>query len=509
MELLRRVFLISDDEDFSDWIKEELKNYARVVRVADNSNFFVQQWETSEADIAIVLDSGLQSTDSFDKAHKQIRSKNPNVPFVFIYSDNLIEGEEGLRSLEKIDLIWINWNDLDIGLIETRLEAFFSLRELQSSVFHSEKSKPSESVESAAQISLSEPDKPSSNGHDESESVILEELSLKDSEEVNSEIKNFYIGSQSENEIVEQHKPETSSTEDDKLDVTTINEDIHEVEKVELGNSKEEVSQQSLLPRTQKSRKIRPKLPSLPKHGEVRERVVFTERIIGTVIIALAGTTRGAGATHNSIQIARYLKSSGFEVACVEMLDSDRGQAAFKYFGEDDSKKTKIENGFHLNGIDFYKEVDPEKYVQIIQAQYQYVVVDLGQITFNSKNSTFEGEYFREFLRSHLAIICVKSAIWDFPYLIALIDKLLSNSWNKPINLFFNFADESRFKYFCSRFEPKVKKALQLQFYHNSFLPNPFEDQESSALSALLEGILPKTRKGKFFSFLKSKNRGL
>lgn len=497
---MRRAFLVSNENEFSEWIKEELKEYARVVRVTEQSNFFIQQWETTDAELAIVLFSAIDSFESFSKAYNQIVLKTPNIPFVFIYSVQDSE-EEDLINFKQEEQIWIEWNDLDFGLIEKRLEAFYSIKELHSSVH----SMPKQSkADTGANIELVvSADNDFITEEETANELYTEELPpevniLENEVSIQNDITDFPLVDSSEAvECVEQ------------------SEGIEEIEKVEQQITVDDQTTRNsietdefLAPRNNKTKRImnRPKLPSLPKHGEVTERIVFTERIIGTVIIALTGTNSGSGTTYNTIQIASYLNSCGFNVACVEMVDPDVNTASFKFLDEGNQKQTKIEKGFHLNGIDFYKEVDQEKYIQIIHAQYQYVVVDLGGILTSTLVKPVEGKYFKEFLRAHLSILCTRPAVWDFPYLISYIDKLLTNSWSKQINLSINLADDERFDYFCSRFEPKVKKALQLRFYQNEFNSDPFKNYELSVLKTLLAEVLPKTHKeNRFLSLFRSK----
>ncbi|QQZ64641.1 hypothetical protein JI735_33885 (plasmid) [Paenibacillus sonchi] len=508
---MKRVFLVSDEEEFSDWIKEELKDYARVIRVIDNNDFFIQQWETSDAEIAIVLYSAIQSVESFTKAYMQITAKNSNVPFVFIHSSEGDESED-YHSLKELGMIWIEWHELDIGLIEKRLEAFFSIKELQSgiTVVHSiqtveDKQNHETGIEVSEQKEIvNEVSSQELHSKDLVTTDSLTQVELQDQQEFNIEIieNDGEIEEQLKNEALDEFMEFTDDTSS-ALEKENKSETLEE--NIEGPILKDEF----FSPRSQKSRSKlnRPKLPSLPKHDEVKERIIITERIVGTVIIAIAGTCRGSGSTHNAIQISNFLRNDGYDVACVEMLDPDMGPPSFKFLGDGDGRQTKVEKGFHVNGIDFYKEVDSDQYVQIIQAQYQYVVIDLGQIITYVYEKPSEGKFFQEFLRSHLAILCTRPAVWDFPYLIPSIDKLLSHSWSKQINILINFTDAKRFDYFCSRFEPKVRKALQLKFHHNSFTPDPFEKDENSILSNLLNEVLPKIRKeNRLFSFFKFNN---
>lgn len=487
---MKRVFLISDDDEFAKWIEEELINYARIIRRIESAEFFLQQWKTTEAEIIIMVDSVIESEEAFIKAHDQIIMDSPNTVFVMIHLD---QENAFVKKLKEKDLICIAWDDLDFKLIETRIERFYSIKNLHSSfVVDIENHFPIEVDD--RDISIAE-----DSVKDEQYTENLQNALKKTNEVLN----HLDLPVEKEDKVIES-SPEKLEDPDNQLDTRKSDEVI------EKTSSLKEVDEDTLQPRNHKpkgNRIPKPKLLSLPKHGEVREKIIISERIVGTVLIAIAGTCRGAGSTHNAIQIAKYLSGNGFEVACVEMVDCEINPPVFKYLMDGNSKSSKVDNGFHSNGIDFYKEVDPEKYIQIISARYQYVVVDLGQIITNINNKPTEGLYFKEFFRSNISIISTRSAVWDFVNLVKFIDKLLANSWSNQCNVLVNLSDDQRYKYLTTRFTGKQKKDLQLDFSQNSFSPDPFTKVENSIFEALLESIIPKTKKKKIglFSYFADK----
>lgn len=233
--------------------------------------------------------------------------------------------------------------------------------------------------------------------------------------------------------------------------------------------------------------------------------MIISEKIIGTVLIAVASTNRRAGSSHNAIQIARYLSGDSFEVACVELLDNKVNPSVLKFLDDGTKKSKKMDDGFQSEGIDFYPAANYEKYIKILNAEYQYVVVDLGQIVTNQGRKSKEGRFFKEFFRANISIISTFPAIWDFQFLVNLVDKLLNNSWNKPFNVLVNFTDDKRYKKFTDSFTSREKRNLQLQFFQNNFLPDPLnlEDDTVSIVPEILSSVIPSSKKKKKFYFFK------
>lgn len=126
---MHRLFLVSDDEDFAQWVEKELSDYGRFVRKIDDFEFFIQQWSTSEAEIIIATEYAIESEDSFFKILNQVEIQDPFITIMLIY---FREEDAFIQSLKDRNVVCISWNDLDFGLMKKRLEQSRSIKELQT-----------------------------------------------------------------------------------------------------------------------------------------------------------------------------------------------------------------------------------------------------------------------------------------------------------------------------------------------------------------------------------------
>lgn len=491
-----RLFLVSDDEEFAQWVEVELSDYGRFVRKIDDFEFFIQQWSASEAEIIIATEYAIESDEEFIKILNQVEAQNPLITIMLIY---FREEDSFILNLKDRNVICISWNDLDFGLMKKRLEQSRSLKELQTRAeFLSEMNEYSvkEDVNTELDIKIEQHDHLEIHESVELETPQQTEESIYQSEPIESE----------DSVVNDQIEIKAESLEEIKITLQQESPDDPSIAKSSDFKAVEgqENDVDAVLSRRNQPKKRYPKLPSLPKHENqiiYKDRVIINEKIIGTVLIAVASTSRRAGSTHNAIQIARYLSGNSFDVACVELLDNNVNPPVLKFLDDGTKKSKKLDDGFLSHGIDFYPAVDYEKYIQVLNAEYQYVVVDLGQIVLNHGRKSKEGRFFKEFFRANVSVISTFSAIWDFQFLVNIVDKLLNSSWNKPFNIMVNLADDNRYMKFTDTFTGREKRNLQLQFYQNNFLPDPFnfEDDTISALPDILSSVIPSTRKKKRF----------
>lgn len=230
-----------------------------------------------------------------------------------------------------------------------------------------------------------------------------------------------------------------------------------------------------------------------------QKEIIFTERIVGSVLIALGGVGRRTGTSHSAMRLSRYLSSLSYSVACVELLDNELNKPVFFTYNTEAPTKRSAEFGFHYEGIDFFTDVTMQEYIEIHAAGYQYLVVDMGQIVTRSENRNILGQYAQEFFRADLALITTTAAVWDFGNLVSYLDGLWENGWKKPMNILVNLCDDNSFKNLSTVFKKNEKKLLQIDFVQSSFQVNPFELTEdmSESYQRLLSEFLPKEKKKK------------
>ena len=100
---------------------------------------------------------------------------------------------------------------------------------------------------------------------------------------------------------------------------------------------------------------------------------------IDRVSIAIAGTQKRIGVTHNSITLANYLRNAGYICALVEKNDSKD----FESIRE--SYDLKAEKGyFTMNGIDYYTDSSSDN---LVKKTYNFIIYDCG--CFKDTDSNF------------------------------------------------------------------------------------------------------------------------
>ncbi|QUI25092.1 hypothetical protein HZI73_23575 [Vallitalea pronyensis] len=213
---------------------------------------------------------------------------------------------------------------------------------------------------------------------------------------------------------------------------------------------------------------------------------VEKDKIVGTVVIAVAGVMSRIGTTHTALSIGKFLLRKKHGVAIVEMDHSDAFTAIEKAYNNVERKKRL----FSLAGMDFYP-FDPTTSVSdLILGDYSYVILDMGPY------ATCD---IPEFRRAQERIIVCGVKDWELIALDALLKAEDKNSSHKYL---FNFCDHETFKF--------VNKSMEhLSCYQGAYNPQPFEenDHASEVYEVLLSHVLPqiKEEKKSFFSYIRKK----
>lgn len=123
--------------------------------------------------------------------------------------------------------------------------------------------------------------------------------------------------------------------------------------------------------------------------------------VVGSVIISVAAVKEHLGATNTAMNIAKYLKDTGHDVALVEAnksLDFDRIHSL------KEAENLAIDDmEFTFQGIDHFKYRDGFDIGRIYQ-MYQYIVLDIGVIE--------DSPYKDEFVRSHIKLVTASGDEW-------------------------------------------------------------------------------------------------
>lgn len=211
------------------------------------------------------------------------------------------------------------------------------------------------------------------------------------------------------------------------------------------------------------------------RFGKKKEDIITIEKdkIVGTVVIAVAGIIPRIGTTHTAISIANFLLRNKNGVAVVEMQQSDTFESIKNSYSN-----VEVKQGlFSLVGIDFYP-YDPALQVSdLILGDYDYVVLDMG---------SYDVCDVTEFKRAQERIIVCGGKDWE----IDELDKFLKSE--KKINsnkYLFSFCNDSMFEFIKSNMEP-------LSCYQAAYNPQPFDDDDKTddVYEQILSYIIPKTK---------------
>lgn len=521
---MKRLFLLSEDSDFKEWITEELSNVGRFTRSLESFDFFFPQWATAneneKIDFLVVTETVVQSDAAFLGICRSVNQDSDTLVIFIHYRDE----DDLIQTLKDEKNICISWRDLEEGLIEKRIAQHDTIQQLYA--------RNTDGVKQNEKMEMEDPiDQIAKPAHQatqrsplERELLIAEtqftELPMIDAapKDINADTDEEQLNEEIRVEHVIDDLKDTSYDSVQKIGVTN---ELSSNQNTDLEDSLEIIAEVEVsetdpdqLPNRRSPRKKGVPLPKIPGLGSpgkqvvYKDRILLQDRIIGNVVIAVAGTDRRSGTTYNAIQIASFIASENHDVACVELLNQSINPSVFKYWNTTNKETKKLDGGFHAAGVDFFPNSDFENYIKILNAGYKYVVIDLGQIVVNADKQSLEGTYFKEFLRANLTLISSGSALWDTQSLIQFLDRLFVNSWTKTCNIMVNLADLKGFEELTGIFTKKERKELQLNFIMNSFNSNPFENNRdmSDALSSLLNPVLPIKEKKRKFSFFKKRH---
>ncbi len=209
---------------------------------------------------------------------------------------------------------------------------------------------------------------------------------------------------------------------------------------------------------------------------EIVERTVtiVKDKIIGTIVIAVSGTMNRIGTTSTALTIATFLKNQKFNVAVMEFHNSNN---FFKIKNCYDDIKEK-ENYFILNDISFYPHFEDLNILDVIQKEYNYIVLDMGV----HKQCNME-----EFKRANLRLIISGVKEWELTYLEEILSENEKVYKNKYL---FNFSDNKQFDF--------VKRNMDnLSCYMVPFIPDYFKYYKEyyDFYDATLRDVLPEIKK--------------
>ncbi len=227
------------------------------------------------------------------------------------------------------------------------------------------------------------------------------------------------------------------------------------------------------------------------RFGKKKKDIITIEKnkIVGTVVIAVAGAMSRVGTTHTAISIAIHLVNNRHGVAIVELQHSNTFNAIRRSY-----KKAEQKNHlFSLRGIDFYPYNPSLAVSDILLGDYAYVILDMGHYLSSDVN---------EFKRAQERIIVSGGKDWELEELDNLLkseDKSFANKY------LFSFCDISMFEFIKANMET-------LKCYQAAYNPQPFEynDSSSEIFDNMLQDVLPQTheeQRGLVSTLIKNKDK--
>lgn len=204
---------------------------------------------------------------------------------------------------------------------------------------------------------------------------------------------------------------------------------------------------------------------------EIVEKTVFQDKLIGTGVIALSGTNTRVGTTHYAINIAKFLSKSNMKVAVIELYPSEH----FTFIRRSYKELVEDANKFILDNIHFYPYKSNFDLTNILQEEYNYIVLDMG---------IYADCNINEFKRSQVKIIVSCSKDWELIGLQEILDT--KDVYLSKYKYLFNFCDDLTMQYIKENMD-------ELNIYQGTYNPNPFEVNKGTIelYKNLLKEVLP------------------
>lgn len=217
----------------------------------------------------------------------------------------------------------------------------------------------------------------------------------------------------------------------------------------------------------------------------VVEQVVYRDRIIGSVVIAVAGAREGAGCTHFALSAARYLTAKAKKTVALVELNS---RPCLETLKED------VKPGpFHLQGFQVFPETkEPQQLLDVFQGKFNYVILDLGVVKrLNDQGDYSYSPWYQELLRADVSVVTAFGSLWQIPNLINLSShQEPSENWT----FILNHCDQKASEVISVLKETGFNKVIA-----NFFSPDPFafHEERDSLFEQVFEGYVErKKRKG-------------
>jgi hypothetical protein len=220
----------------------------------------------------------------------------------------------------------------------------------------------------------------------------------------------------------------------------------------------------------------------------VIEKFIETQRPIGLITIAIAGTFAGAGCTHTALGVSHYIFRLGHKVILAKRPSEDESNEYNSIVHIHDGRDTDIDGCASVHGIDIvFKPIrDMSDIFSRTQGRgYEYLVLDMGCLDAFSR---------AEMSRSEIPILVASASSWRLPALATPVQ--YNNEETRNWTVAVNTPSKSNLEYFRKTFQEHFSRIEELPFF-----PDPFglDENLSGNFSRLLSPVLPgqtRQRKG-------------
>ena len=212
-----------------------------------------------------------------------------------------------------------------------------------------------------------------------------------------------------------------------------------------------------------------------------REGINPGRGLIGTVVIAVGGASRGTGCTHTAIAAAAFLAGKGFKTALLELNENP----VYYTIQEEYPEAGLLGGSFRHSGVDFYSQGPADSndmLIKVIRAGYHYLVLDLGMVCRTGSKGIFEkSPGYDEMVRADLTILAAGAAVWQLKDLAPYLREPAAGSWR------FAFRTPEMYLFH------KISKEIPHTCLPIPFAPAPFKltPETEGFYTKMLEPILP------------------
>lgn len=157
------------------------------------------------------------------------------------------------------------------------------------------------------------------------------------------------------------------------------------------------------------------------------KKIIFKDKLIGTVYIAVGGSSPGTGATNTAIAIASYLgKYKKFNTALIEVKSDFDNMMCFSTLREIYKVKQGFNsNSFTLSGVDFY--TGKLRDLLLSGKKYDYVVIDLGSLKKYSNQEFLASSNIEEMGRADFSILTAGNSLFRVRKDLIFFEKYLDD----------------------------------------------------------------------------------